>query len=125
MIAVFRFFQVQQKNEEDKISLHISSSVGSDRGIYVITSTNEMGNDTGVINVVVMGLYSLLCFDCPLVCSVVIIVLIWQILVVFLSVFDRRTDDAPNCIILMTCVFNLCAKRETSHSTVTLNLQGC
>ena len=76
VMAVFGFPQVQQKTKEDMISLHIPSSVGADRGKYVITATNEMGNDTGVINVVVMGLYSLLCFDWPSVCPVVLIVLI-------------------------------------------------
>ena len=63
MMAVFRFPQVQQNNEEDKILLHVPSSVGTDRGKYVLTATNEMGNDTGVINVVIMGLYTLLAFN--------------------------------------------------------------
>ena len=91
MMAVFRFSQVQQKNQEDKFFLHVQSSVGTDRGKYVITATNEMGNDTGVINVVVMGSYTLLCFDWLLVCSEIF----WVILCVTATAvhfFDIRAS---------------------------------
>ena len=66
--------QVIQKIERDSlIVLHIQSSVLEDSGIYTVTAKNDIGEDSGNINVIVQCMYPL-SFD-ELICLVVVSVL--------------------------------------------------
>ena len=66
--------QVIQKIEKDGlILLHILSSVVADSGRYTVTAKNDIGEDSGEINVIVQCMYPLLFVES--VCLVVVLVL--------------------------------------------------
>lgn len=52
---VKRFLQVQLKSGEEEAALDIPVSKRSDTGKYAVTVSNPFGEDTGTINVVVLG----------------------------------------------------------------------
>ena len=51
------------KNGEEDLSLHIPVAKREDTGKYAVTVTNPFGEDTGLINVVVLGQFSLQLFS--------------------------------------------------------------
>jgi Immunoglobulin I-set domain len=46
---------VQQQNGEELAQLHVPIAQRSDTGKYAITVSNPFGQDTGTINVIVLG----------------------------------------------------------------------
>ena len=48
-------FQVEKKNDEENIKLHVPVSVRGDTGKYTVTLKNDHGEDQGDINVIVLG----------------------------------------------------------------------
>jgi len=48
--------QVQQKSDEEQAQVHIPVAKREDTGKYAITVSNPFGEDTGLVNVVVLGL---------------------------------------------------------------------
>lgn len=47
--------QIEQKSGEEAASVHIPVAKREDTGKYAITVSNPFGEDTGFINVVVLG----------------------------------------------------------------------
>ena len=61
MIVVCHVPQAIQKTEKNgMIILHILSSVVADSGRYTVTAKNDIGEDSGEINVIVQCMYPLL-----------------------------------------------------------------
>jgi len=48
--------QVLQKSDEEQAQVHIPVAKREDTGKYAITVSNPFGEDTGLVNVVVLGL---------------------------------------------------------------------
>lgn len=54
-VSILLWFQVNQKNDEDNAKLVVPVSKRSDTGQYTIHLANKYGEDSGDINVIVLG----------------------------------------------------------------------
>jgi len=60
---VFVDVQVQQKSDEEQAQVHIPVAKREDTGKYAVTVSNPFGQDTGLVNVVVLGSSVCLVYD--------------------------------------------------------------
>jgi len=61
--SVFVDVQVQQKSDEEQAQVHIPVAKREDTGKYAVTVSNPFGQDTGLVNVVVLGSSVCLVYD--------------------------------------------------------------